>query len=55
MAVKGKRVYIYKGLQQGAFGTVVCADNDSFMLLTDDGERVYDRFENMVRAKEIEK
>ena len=55
MAIKGKRVYIYRGLQQGAYGTVLHADRDSFVLLTDDGERVYDRFENIVRAKEIEK
>ncbi len=51
MAIIGKRVFIFRGAQRGAFGTVIYADSDSFCMLTDDNERIYDRFENIVRSE----
>ena len=52
MALVGKRVMIVKGRQKYAYGTVLSADRDALRLLTDDGELVYDRLDNIIRAKE---
>lgn len=51
MTIKGTRVMIVRGLNRGAFGIVTHADNDSLRLVTDDGQAVYDRIENVVREK----
>jgi len=52
MALKGTRVYINKGINKGAFGIVTHSDIDSFRMLTDDGQAVYDRITNITRYKE---
>lgn len=43
---------IVKGNQRYAYGTVTHADRDSFRMVTDDGYPIYDRIENIIRAKE---
>jgi ribosomal protein L24 len=51
VALKGTRVFIIRGVNKGAFGIVIHADHDSFMLVTDDNQEVYDRIENIARTR----
>ena len=53
--MKGERVYVAKGQDKGAYGLVIHADRDSLHLVTDDGEDVYTRHENVVRQKKVTK
>jgi hypothetical protein len=56
MALKGKRVMVVMGINKGFVGTVTHADRDSCRIVSDFdnlGELgIYDRIENIVRAKE---
>lgn len=51
MRYKSKRVYIYRGLNKGAWGTVIHEDKEALHLVTDDGEDIYDRKENAVLSQ----
>ena len=53
MALIGKRVMIVRGSQRYRWGTVIHADHDSFHMVDADGHDVYDRIENIIRAKEV--
>ena len=57
--MKGKRVYVVRGINKGAFGVVTHADRDSVRIAQDPTDLlevgVYERIENVVRAKEEDK
>ena len=58
MALIGKRVMVIRGSNKGFFGTVTHADRDSLRIVEDMNDLmergVYERIENVVRAKETD-